>query len=146
MNNLLMIEALEFFYEKEIPSQRNDSDGIESDFQILAKRIQTQLEIIKLKKQENIDTKENEETFKNLKRYWINKTNNPEELINNFKEELKNILYWAPIFIQTMKENSWSDDEIMIHQKRLDDAKEKIKFVANYLSKDIVKITGVQPF
>lgn len=146
MSIQLTINALEYYYEYEIfPGFDRCKHGIEDSFEYLSESIQLQQEIIKLKKQEDLDANENERTLENLKRYWLEDTSNPQAILDKYKKELENELYWCPKNIESAKERGW-DNDVILYQERLEHAEKQIKLLETYTIDDVEKITGKRPF
>lgn len=146
MNLALIIESLEYYYENEVFEDYDRGKmGIESTFETLAQCIKLQQEIISCKTLANIDMTKNEETLENLKRYWKEDVNNPQEVLDTLKEEIEHHLKWLPLEIKNYTEKGWND-VIPECEERLQQAKDKYKVITEYTIHDLEKITGPCPF
>lgn len=145
MNIPLLIKALESYYDHELSSDRSRCYKLEPYFQILKESIETQSEIISLKKQANMDTEENVRTLIKLQKYWTEKSKDPAELVRILKEEADEAIHWCQVEAKNALAKG-REKELPYHIERLKEAEEKKKLVATYTSEDAIKITGERPF
>lgn len=139
MNIPLIIDSLEEFYHKTLLPILNRYYNIETYFVALNKSIETQFEIISLKKQIQMDTEENEKERKRLQENWSGTANDLKIFFVNLGNNVDRTIHSYQSIIAECSNSAYNHEKLKM-------AKEKKKDAILYTIDDVEKITGKRPF